>query len=571
MKKNITTPAETAKKSYKAEERLWDERVEKDLALPETEAQRLLHELQVHQIELEMQNDELRRAKDDLEAAVAKSTQLYDFAPIGYVTLDRGGIIRCVNFTGAGLLGSERSQLIGQHIGQFVAFTDRPIVTIFLNSVFMEQVKETCEVTLLSGGKLPLIVQVQAIAISSGQDCNFSLIDITERKLAENKLRNNEQQLIDAQCLVHLGSWQWDSITDTITGSDEFYRIFGCNFDSYNDFLERVHPDDRDSVNKAVQVTLTERQPYNVYYRIVQPDGTIRHIHAQGLAITDESQKVVRMIGTAHDVTERKVLEDELSAYRLKLEELNSTLESQIEHALSELRQKDQMLILQDRFVAMGEMINNIAHQWRQPLNSLGLTIQELPYIYDTAEFGKEYLENKSAFAMEQICHMSETIEVFRNFFKPDKTKVTFDVIQVIRRTLSLIEENFYDLNIKISLHSEGDPQVNGYPNEFAQVLLNILTNARDALLENTIVNAMISIKVTISEENTSVVTITDNAGGINDEILSRIFDPFFTTKEPDKGTGIGLFMSKTIIEKHMGGRLTVRNSFDGAEFRIEV
>src|ERR1039457_3486072 len=545
--------------------------------LPETgilqvdgDALRLLHELQVHQIELEMQNDELRRAKDDLEAAVAKNTELYDFAPVGYLTLDRDGMIKSINFAGAGLLGSERSQLIGQRIGLFVAFTDRPIVTTFLDAVFTGQVKETCEVTLLSDIKLPLVVQVEAVTTASGQDCNFSLTDITKRKLTENELRKSEQQLVDAQRLVHLGSWQWDSITDTVTGSDEFYRIFGYNFDSYNDFLERVHPDDRDLVNKAVQVTLTQQQPYNVYYRIVKPDGTIRHIHARGLAITDESQKVVRMIGTAHDVTERKALEDELSVYRHKLEELNSTLESQIEHALVELRQKDQMLILQDRFVVMGEMINNIAHQWRQPLNILGLTIQQLPYIYDTAEFGKEFLEKKSAFAMEQICHMSDTIEVFRNFFKPDKAKVTFGVIQQIRRTLSLIEANFYDLRIKTTLHSEGDPQVNGYPNEFAQVLLNILTNARDALHENAIDNALISITV-ISEENTSVVTITDNAGGINDEILGRIFDPFFTTKKPDKGTGIGLFMSKTIIEKHMGGRLTVRNSTDGAEFRIEV
>jgi signal transduction histidine kinase len=301
----------------------------------------------------------------------------------------------------------------------------------------------------------------------------------------------------------------------------------------------------------------------------VRPDGTIRHIHAQWQTFTDESQKVVRMIGTAHDITERKALEDELSVYRHKLEVLNSTLESQIEHALAEVRQKDQMLILQDRFVVMGEMINNIAHQWRQPLNSLGVAIQRLPSTFDTAQFGKEYLEKHSAFAMEQIYHMSETIEVFRNFFKPDKTRVTFSVIQEIRRTLSLIEYNFYDLHIKTTLHFEGDPQVNGYPNEFAQVLLNILTNARDALLENTIDNALISINV-ISEDNTSVVTITDNAGGINDEILGRIFDPYFTTKEPGKGTGIGLFMSKTIIENHMGGRLTVRNSTDGAEFRIE-
>jgi signal transduction histidine kinase len=147
---------------------------------------------------------------------------------------------------------------------------------------------------------------------------------------------------------------------------------------------------------------------------------------------------------------------------------------------------------------------------------------------------------------------------------------VAFSVNQVIARTLALIEKSFKDQNIGIALHPEGAPMANGYPNEYAQVLLNILMNARDELVGHNVDNALISIH-TFAEGGTSVVTITDNAGGIADEIIDRLFDPYFTTKERDKGTGIGLFMSKTIIEKNMGGRLTVRNSGSGAEFRIEV
>jgi signal transduction histidine kinase len=140
----------------------------------------------------------------------------------------------------------------------------------------------------------------------------------------------------------------------------------------------------------------------------------------------------------------------------------------------------------------------------------------------------------------------------------------------VIARTIHLVEKNFLDQRISIDLRTKGDPMVSGYPNEYAQVLLNILSNARDALVEHNVSDAQILIH-TFAEGGASVVTVTDNAGGIADEIIDRLFDPNFTTKGPDKGTGIGLFMSKTIIEKNMGGRLTVRNTGNGAEFRIEV
>ncbi|HEY5521983.1 MAG TPA: HAMP domain-containing sensor histidine kinase, partial [Desulfuromonadaceae bacterium] len=216
------------------------------------------------------------------------------------------------------------------------------------------------------------------------------------------------------------------------------------------------------------------------------------------------------------------------------------------------------------------EMVNNIAHQWRQPLNMLGLVVQQVPLFYDSDEFSREFLEENTAKAMELIRHMSQTIDDFRNFFKSGKEKVAFSVNQVIARSLSLIEKSFTDQKIGITLHHEGDPMANGYPNEYAQVLLNILMNARDALVEHNVDDALITIH-TYAEGGKTVVSITDNARGIADEIMNRLFDPYFTTKEPDKGTGIGLFMSKTIIEKNMGGRLTVRNTGSGAEFRIEV
>jgi PAS domain S-box-containing protein len=266
----------------------------------------------------------------------------------------------------------------------------------------------------------------------------------------------------------------------------------------------------------------------------------------------------------------RKQVEEALAEKRKKLEELNEILEDRVNQAVNEVRQKDQMLILQGRQAAMGEMINNIAHQWRQPLNTLGLLIQGLPLFYDSDEFSKEYLKKNTDQCMELIQHMSRTIDDFKNFFKPDKKAVTFNVNQVIENTISLIEESFKAEKIGIDYHKQGDLNLTGFPNEYSQVLLNILMNARDVLTENKVVDALISIRM-FTEGGKSVITITDNGGGIPDKIIDKLFEPYFTTKGPDKGTGIGLFMSKTIIEKNMGGMLTVLNTGKGAEFRIEV
>lgn len=237
---------------------------------------------------------------------------------------------------------------------------------------------------------------------------------------------------------------------------------------------------------------------------------------------------------------------------------------------MEELRVKDRMLMQQSRMAAMGEMLGNIAHQWRQPLNVLGLRIQQLGLSYEFGEFSKEFLDDNIGKVMEIVQHLSQTIDDFRNLSMPDKKKMLFRVDQVVTKTVALIEESFKEQRISIEVSTTGEPQINGYPNEFGQVLLNILINARDALQERQTCDARVTVR-SWTEEGRSVVTIADNACGIDEEIMGKIFDPYFTTKDLGKGTGVGLFMSKTIIEKNMGGRITAYNAGDGAEFRIEV
>ncbi len=263
----------------------------------------------------------------------------------------------------------------------------------------------------------------------------------------------------------------------------------------------------------------------------------------------------------------------ELETQNAELQETYHELEVETEarhQAMERLREKDQLLIQQSRMAAMGEMLGNIAHQWRQPLNVVGIKVQELGLSFGYGELSKELLDANIATAMEILQHLSQTITVFQNFTVPDKEKSLFRVEQVIANTVQIIDESLKKDGITLNVSSIGDPQINGYPNEYGQVLMNLILNAKDACLEQKITDPHITMR-SWSESNRSVLTITDNGGGIAESILGKIFDPYFTTKDLGKGTGVGLFLSKTIIEVNMGGRITVRNIDGGSEFRIEV
>lgn len=253
---------------------------------------------------------------------------------------------------------------------------------------------------------------------------------------------------------------------------------------------------------------------------------------------------------------------EQLQLQAASLEEANLKL-TQVD------RDREQTLMQQSRLAAMGEMLGNISHQWRQPLNVLGLILQNLQLTYAREMLTKESLDKAVSRSRELIAHMSQTIDDFRNYLSPEKARSTFDVTAVVEKAISILGESLQ--GVQLDLEKPEEPvTVEGYRNEYAQALINIFMNARDVLRERGIAEPRVLVKVE-KQGTRSVVTIADNAGGIPEEIIGKVFDPYFTTKGPDKGTGIGLFMSKTMIEKNMNGSLTVRNTPEGAEFRIEV
>jgi len=271
------------------------------------------------------------------------------------------------------------------------------------------------------------------------------------------------------------------------------------------------------------------------------------------------------------DITERKKMEEQLR-------NLNTNLESMILSEISKRQTSEQILIQQSKMASLGEMIGLIAHQWKQPLNAVSLIVQDLNDAYSYGELDDKYIHNSVKSTMEQVTFMSKTIDDFRTFFIPSKRKIIFDVNSTIEELLSMFKTFFRKNNIDISLKISQQTSLltEGYPNEFKQVVLNILNNSKDAIVSKKLLNADIEGRIEINlgntEDKTKIsVLIIDNGGGIPEEIIDKIFEPYYTTKESTGGTGVGLYMSKTIIETNMGGTLTVRNIGDGAEFIITL
>jgi signal transduction histidine kinase len=259
-------------------------------------------------------------------------------------------------------------------------------------------------------------------------------------------------------------------------------------------------------------------------------------------------------------------LQRELSQRNYQLQQLKNNLEERVEQGVKELRDKDRLLMMQSKQAAMGEMISDIVHQWKQPLNALGLLIQDYEEAYEFEELNENYLQEQEKKGMQLIEYMSQTMNDFRNFLKPEKQKIEFNLKETVEKTINIFGKILEKKNIELKTDLQ-DIYIIGVENELIQVIINIINNAKDALLENKVESAQISIK-TEQEGDKKKLRISDNAGGIPDDVLKNIFQAYFTTKK-DKGTGIGLYMSKMIIEQTFSGKLKVQNLKKGACFTL--
>lgn len=272
-----------------------------------------------------------------------------------------------------------------------------------------------------------------------------------------------------------------------------------------------------------------------------------------------------------------KELEALVVARTAELERLNAHLEERVAEEVEKNMEKSRLMAQQSKLAAMGEMIGAIAHQWRQPLNAIGLMIQDVRAAYTYGELDPEYIQSFEDRAMSQVNFMSKTIDDFRMFFKTDREKTVFSAMGAVKAAIELISIQFGANGISIELESnfdDGETNVLGYPNELKQVVLNLLSNSKDAIYDK---RKHLGEKfdgfiwVSISKEDKLCINVSDNGTGISESVAGRIFEPYFTTKQPGEGTGIGLYMSKMIIKNSFNGDIAFKNSDAGAVFTIFI
>lgn len=374
--------------------------------------------------------------------------------------------------------------------------------------------------------------------------------------------------------------------------NDEFCKISGYTQDELigqNHNIVR-HPDVPASTFKQLWQTILQKKTYKSTVKNRAKDGSTFYVNTTVFPILDEQGEIEEFIAIRYDVTEGVRLSEALIAKDEELEDLNATLEKRVQEqtkALVELnqtleervkeeveknREKDRFLFQQSRLASMGEMIANIAHQWRQPLSELTITLYQMKKVYTKQDNNKdEAFEQSYTHAKKIISKMSETIEDFRNFFSPERQSDLFTLSSVAQEAIDIMHGTLERNGVYIDLCIKNDVKIQGYFNEFSQVLINLMNNSIDAFSLSKLKKKLIYIEIDTSMQGDAIIRICDNAGGIEAGILDKIFEPYFTTKHASSGTGLGLYMSKMIVNNSMKGLIIAENKNNGACFTITI
>jgi PAS domain S-box-containing protein len=473
-----------------------------------------------------------RQAEEELRESERRYSSLFNNQHVVILLIDPGtGEILNANPAACSFYGYNREQFASLKIFDINNLPQQDLLTKMKQALNKVTSLYQCRHRLANGEIRDVEEYSGPIEINERRLLCTIVHDVSLRKEIEEKLVKSQRQLAEAQRLAHIGSWEWDSFTDKVVGSDEMNLILGRSISSYDSFLELVHPDDRETVKQAVQETFSLQSPYNVHYRIIRPDGTTRIIHARGAAITDGTGKTVRMIGTAQDVTERREMEEqleimhsEIAAHAVNLEAANRDLEA---------------------FNAA------VSHDLSAPLSKINAICQILINFHTDGidKAGNEYLHDIYSSTLQ----MSNLINTFLDFSRSSHCAIDRQTVELSSMATQIAAElekaspqRRCTFGIAEGVTAEGDPDL------LRIVLDNLLGNARKYSARKE--DAVIEFGIT-EYEGKQVYFVRDNGVGFDMTQSDRLFAPFhrLPNQEGFAGHGLGLATVQRIITLHSG------------------
>ena len=332
--------------------------------------------------------------------------------------------------------------------------------------------------------------------------------------------------------------------------NNEALKMFG-----FNNKSEMIGKENLEQIGRSLQCVKNKemecefKEPYETFLFNKEDEAVSALVRCKNITFDNETLKVIAAV----DLTNIKNLE-------------------------KEAKEKEQILFQQSKMASMGEMIGNIAHQWRQPISIISMWANNIIADLDMDEIENESLRTYATKINEQTQHLSQTIDDFRNFFIPNKDKTTFTLKNSIDKTISLLSASFKTHSIEVIQNIE-NIQITTLENELTQVFLNIIKNAKDILITLSVEERRLILITIYQKNNNLIIEIKDNGGGVPEDIIDKVFEPYFTTKHKFQGTGIGLYMVQSIVTKHLYGKISVENvkyvyedqQYSGAMFIIEI